>query len=212
MKKFVLGLIVGCVISFSIGSFASGVWSKIDVLENDIKIFANGEEVITPSFIYNDTTYVPLRAVSEKANCLVDYDAENKEAHVYNKFNTSDNGNSILYTDSLEEIKAKNYSVFELTKKAENGTFKYINSISFLKGTEFAPKGIARQTELGTEFYDLAFTNDVNGKNPVYYHLFVVFPQDNTYKETVRRTLSDDHFKYYTLTAEALNGKMTYYK
>ncbi len=127
LKKFILGLIVGCVISFSIGSFASGVWNKIDVLENDIKIFANGEEITTPSFVYNDTTYVPLRAVLEKIDCEVTYDEELKEIHAYNKFVITSNKSLITYGKTINGMADGNFDVYELSAHSINGEYFFIN-------------------------------------------------------------------------------------
>lgn len=85
MKKFISGLIIGAVVSTTITAVASGVWDKIDVLKNDINIIVNGENITADNFVYNDTTYLPLRAVSEALNQPVDYDETTNTAYIGTK-------------------------------------------------------------------------------------------------------------------------------
>ncbi|TFB13665.1 copper amine oxidase N-terminal domain-containing protein [Filobacillus milosensis] len=53
------------------------IMKKIEVAINNVKIFANGHEVSEDNFVYNGTTYVPLRAVSESLGMVVYYDGAN---------------------------------------------------------------------------------------------------------------------------------------
>lgn len=85
MKKFFSGIIVGAVVASSITALAGGVWDKIDVLKNDIKVVVNGKDVTADNFLYNDTTYLPLRAVSEALNQHVDYDETTNTAYIGSK-------------------------------------------------------------------------------------------------------------------------------
>ncbi len=45
--------------------FANSILQKIDVLVNNIVLYVNNEQVGVDNFLYNGTTYVPLRAVAE---------------------------------------------------------------------------------------------------------------------------------------------------
>lgn len=75
MKKELKGFIVGCIMTAIVGSGAAIASNQktIDVYENNVTIYANGTEVNSPNFTYNDTTYVPLRAVLELMDCNISY-------------------------------------------------------------------------------------------------------------------------------------------
>ena len=64
MKSFICGMLVMGVIS-CVGAYATDVWQNINVLPNTIKVVVDGKEVQEDNFLYNDTTYLPIRAVSE---------------------------------------------------------------------------------------------------------------------------------------------------
>ena len=83
LKGFICGVIlttlVGCGVS------AAGIWDNISVLRNDIKVVVNGNEVTADNFLYQDTTYLPLRAVSEALNQTVIYDDITNTAYIGEK-------------------------------------------------------------------------------------------------------------------------------
>ena len=82
MKKFFSGLIVGAIITTTISALAGGVWDKIDVLKNDINIMVNGKQIFSDNFLYNDTTYLPLRTIAEELGQKVTYDETTNTAHI----------------------------------------------------------------------------------------------------------------------------------
>ena len=82
MKKFICGLLIGSICTLSIGSLANGVWDNISVLKNDINVVVNGETVTADNFLYNDITYLPLRAVSEALGETVEYDETDNTAYI----------------------------------------------------------------------------------------------------------------------------------
>ena len=82
MKKFVAGFLSGALMFGIIGAGASGIWDNIEVLRNDIKVVVNGNEITSDNFLYNDTTYLPLRAVSEALNQSVSYDEVTNTAYI----------------------------------------------------------------------------------------------------------------------------------
>ena len=61
-------------------AMANGIWEKIDVVRNDVQVVVNGVGVTADNFLYNDTTYLPLRAVGEALDLNVQYDEETKTA------------------------------------------------------------------------------------------------------------------------------------
>jgi len=68
LKVFVIGLLVGLLIGTSaLGVLASTGNKNIVATFRNIKILINGKQLATADepFIYNNRTYVPLRAVSD---------------------------------------------------------------------------------------------------------------------------------------------------
>lgn len=89
MKKFVCGIVVGALVATAIGATSAGVWENIDVLRNDIRVVVNGEEITADNFLYKDTTYLPLRAVSSALGENVEYDEETNTAFIGEKVETA---------------------------------------------------------------------------------------------------------------------------
>ncbi len=82
MKKFVCGLVLGAAIATAVGVGASGVWENIPVLRNDIRVVVDGAEITADNFLYEDTTYIPLRAVSSALGENVEYDEAENTAYI----------------------------------------------------------------------------------------------------------------------------------
>lgn len=84
MKKEFKGFICGVVATIVVAGTASGVgvWDSIDVLKNDIRVVVDGNVVTADNFLYNDTTYLPLRAVSNALGENVEYDEIDNTAYI----------------------------------------------------------------------------------------------------------------------------------
>lgn len=93
MKKQVLSFVAGCAVTVLFGTLIGSAlafsgWMTIDV--SSINILVNGEvfqptNVLgdeVPVFVYNGTTYAPLRALAETYGLTVGYDAEQNLATV----------------------------------------------------------------------------------------------------------------------------------
>ncbi len=84
MKKELKGFICGVVLTalLGYGVSAAGVWDNISVLRNDINVVVNGESVTADNFLYQDTTYLPLRAVSTALGEDVEFDEQTNTAYI----------------------------------------------------------------------------------------------------------------------------------
>ena len=82
MKKFVAGFLSGALMFGIIGAGASGIWDNIEVLRNDIKVVVNGNEITSDNFLYNDTTYLPMRAIGDALGEKVEYDEVTNTAYI----------------------------------------------------------------------------------------------------------------------------------
>lgn len=82
-KHFVAGFLSCAVLTCGV-SLAVTQFTSIDVVKDNVTIYANGKKVDSPNFTYNDSTYVPLRAVLEKMDCSISYDEETKSVYAEN--------------------------------------------------------------------------------------------------------------------------------
>lgn len=105
-------------------SYAESVKKTIDVYYDSIKIFVNNS-LINPKdgngnpvepFIYNGTTYLPVRALSEALDKEVTWDESTKSIYI------SDNKRTIWLND-LEYLKLQSDSSLNEWKKLKNKNF-----------------------------------------------------------------------------------------
>ena len=61
----------------------------IDVTLNSVNLVVNGESIQTPNILWNGTTYVPIRAVSESLGCDVSWYDSTRTADISNYNKTS---------------------------------------------------------------------------------------------------------------------------
>lgn len=101
MKKFICGVLVGSLCALSVSSIAAGIWDNISVLRNDIKVVVNGSEVTADNFVYEDTTYLPLRAVSTALGENVEYDETTNTAYIGERNDTIAMKNKYTPKDNL---------------------------------------------------------------------------------------------------------------
>lgn len=103
IKSFICGMLVMGVIS-SAAAIAADNWQNINVLPNTIKVVVDGKEVQADNFLYNDTTYLPIRAVSEALKMDVQYDNATSTATISEK-KEDDNVGTVTskYTPQVDE-------------------------------------------------------------------------------------------------------------
>ncbi|HIW57119.1 MAG TPA: copper amine oxidase N-terminal domain-containing protein [Firmicutes bacterium] len=85
MKKEIKGFVCGVVATTLVAggfAFAAGQWKTIDVLENDITVVVDGETLNESNFLYNDRTYLQIRAVAEALDKTVRYDEATNTAYI----------------------------------------------------------------------------------------------------------------------------------
>lgn len=85
-KAFVSGVVVTAV-ALQCGTFAYGKWmeEKISVIYQNIRVTVDDKELTTSNepFIYNGTTYLPVRDVAEAVGKKVSWDNEKKIVRLY---------------------------------------------------------------------------------------------------------------------------------
>lgn len=177
MKKRLQGLIAGVLIGGMLTSgmvFAKNIQETIDAVYMNVKLVIDGEEIIPKDvngnivepFIYNGTTYLPVRAIGEAFNKDVHWDGETatvyvgdivkpaKEIYLFDKpylecgnsseFKAEKRG-TVWYNENV-----KNYVGFDLNDGEEisNDKYRFSNYVTYalnglatkVKGTFKAPK------------------------------------------------------------------------
>ena len=177
MKKRVQGLIAGVLIGAmltSVGVFAKNIRQTIDAVYMNVKLVIDGEEItpkdvdgnIVEPFIYNGTTYLPVRAIGEAFDKDVHWDGETatvyvgdivkpeKEVYLYDK-PYIECGNSSEFKagkrgSAWYDKDVKNYVGFDLndSEKLSKDKYRFSNYVTYalnglatkVKGTFKAPK------------------------------------------------------------------------
>lgn len=133
MKKKLLALSMVATIFVTGMAFGAGGFTNIRVQMNSLKVYVNGKQVTSPNIVYNGTTYVPLRAVSEGLGQAVDFNASTKTVNI-GEFKAEENPN--VLDPKASQLKTP-VSVAEL---------EY--SITF------------REDSIGTVYADVTYTNN----------------------------------------------------
>lgn len=154
-KGFILGFVTAIfsvfILTFSTSAFAASVKQSIQVLYNNIQLVVNGEKVqlgkdskgkrIEP-FIYNGTTYLPIRAVGEALGERVYWDGKTKTVYIgkRNDFEADKLLSDLDYFSSGQQYiwgsgDWENYSRNQITKwpdgKKDNEGNVYNNGLHF---------------------------------------------------------------------------------
>lgn len=82
MKKFISGFILGSILFTSIPAIAQGISKTIKVVENGVILKVNGQKINQVNYLINNTTYVPLRVISESLGQKVNWDSNTKTVDI----------------------------------------------------------------------------------------------------------------------------------
>lgn len=81
LRAYVAGLLTGVAI-LCVPIYADSIWETITVIMNGVEVKVDGQSVDAPNFVYNDTTYVPLRKVAEMLGQNVTWVEEENTAYI----------------------------------------------------------------------------------------------------------------------------------
>ncbi len=88
MKKRIKGFIAGficCAMLMATVGFADDIYESIQVIRGKMNINIKGQNVNIDNFLYNNTTYVPLRELAEKLDMAVTYDSSTASVGIMDK-------------------------------------------------------------------------------------------------------------------------------
>lgn len=122
MKKFVAGIIIGSVLSFTISAHADELASLVGKeIQGEFPVTLNGEQLSNQAAVVDGTSYLPVRAIGEALNLEVSFNAEagialtNKEevvTPVVNEEQTTYTESKIDYEIKQLEINIQSYTGF----------------------------------------------------------------------------------------------------
>jgi hypothetical protein len=130
-KGFILGMVFTLMLVSTVNVFGASVGKAIDVVYNNIKIVVDGKPVsfgkdsagnnIEP-FIYNGTTYLPVRAVGEAIGKKVDWDGATQTVYLGEK-----PGEVSYLTETIEPYDKWNSKAYRLNdpEKLSMGGVEY---------------------------------------------------------------------------------------
>lgn len=137
LKGIAIGLLMGVLLTGGI-SYAATRSETIDVFYDNIKIFIDGEELdprdgdgekVEP-FIYNGTTYLPVRAVGQAVGKSVDWDGVEKVVYLGAKPGDTENWLDVCgpyQYKGCKEYRLTNNAYFTMSgKKYTNGYTMYL--------------------------------------------------------------------------------------
>jgi len=174
-KKFIfivtITITIVILILANILVYADSISQNINVLFNAVTIKVNGVLVKSDVITYNNTTYVPLRTVSETFNKEVTWDNNTKEVGINDKViltSTNTNTNpiqpinnnnitSINNKTDLRDYVLKNYSIINTPK----GDFK-LTVIVFENSARTSPYHYDISLYNSSLFYELQFGTKYN--------------------------------------------------
>lgn len=121
MKKILSTLIALTIIA---SSTICANAETIDVTLNSVNLSVNEKIIQTPNILWNGTTYVPLRAVSDNLGCDVTWDEATRTAYVSNI------GQMCLF-DSLNSLSRYRTSLNGVNSEIIHNLDAYYNSVIF---------------------------------------------------------------------------------
>lgn len=85
LKIFTMGFLTACVLMLSTGVFAQDIYQSISVVFDAIKVVVNGENKQVSNLVYNGSTYIKLRDLSNVFGKEVEWDAGTGTAYIDEK-------------------------------------------------------------------------------------------------------------------------------
>lgn len=105
-KGFTAGVLCGAIVMGAVPTIAKVGKEAIDVVYNNIKVEVNGIKTTMPKgvepFMYNGTTYLPVRAVAEALGEKVEYDKKTSTVYVGSRTEKPNDG-SVRLMDYIEK-------------------------------------------------------------------------------------------------------------
>lgn len=164
MKKAVKTLAgIACVATLAVPFAANAAYEPISADKNTINIVVDGERVFADNFLYNDTTYVPLRRVAEMLGMNVDYNEAENTAYITDGGEVKNDGGK---TEIIEEagqslnVERNTISIYVNGAKVDADNFVYNDR------TYVPLRKISEMLSRGVDWNQLTNTATIGTKAP----------------------------------------------
>lgn len=101
MRKFLIGVLVGCLLMMTTPVLADSILQSIDVVLDNVQVQVNGEKLDVNTILYNGSTYLPMRKVAEAVGKEVNWNQETMTANIIEK---KDGDNMATEITTIEEL------------------------------------------------------------------------------------------------------------
>ncbi len=177
MKKQLMISSIIATIFISTTVFGAGISTQAQVVFNNVDVLVDGKRVDADNIVYNGTTYIPLRKVSEATGLNVDYNSDTRVINL-----TSGAEISVSTKDKRSDSKTSNASFM-------------INSVDvYVKGTKIDADNILYN---GTTYLPLRSVGEALGNTVLY--------EETT--KTVFLASSDEQAQKDIISAKQLGGE-----
>ncbi|QSX05520.1 hypothetical protein JYG23_12690 [Sedimentibacter sp. zth1] len=112
-RNFMIVLVISLVVLSLTPVFGQGISKTIKAMFNSVTIFVEGKQVSTDNFVYDKTTYVPLKSISELTGFDVNWDDETRRIDLTiknNNINNPEDNNKYNFKNTDGVHKILNYS------------------------------------------------------------------------------------------------------
>lgn len=109
LQGYIIGLISSTIIMVMVPSFAKDTVKTIEVVFNKINFTVNGKQMRVDNLLYDGTTYVPVRAMSEMLGYDVGWEESTNTVNIYDKASKIKKDSTLrIMDDKRTLVKIKN--------------------------------------------------------------------------------------------------------
>mgnify|MGYP000956184005 CR=1 FL=1 len=125
MRKFLIGVLVGCLLMMTTPVLADSILQSINVVMDSVEVQVNGEKLDVNTILYNGSTYLPMRKVAEAVGKDVEWNSDTMTANIVSKGDIMEE--VIVYEEDGykhlnigDKLYHENGFVFDIIKQHEN--------------------------------------------------------------------------------------------
>lgn len=190
MKKLLSILITLCLMTSAIPVCAN----SIDVHLNSVSVIAAGQLVNAPNILWNGSTYIPLRAVTEQLGCWVDWNGSTRTATITNDAASVATDLAKLQTQLLS-IKDELWAASQIEREFSD----YFDAVAYnYKGVYAAGDEIMNDYSLSDHYKYFATVG--TGKNK---EMYITYIDDETISQ-VLSYINYDPNKYHFILYQSM--------
>jgi len=202
--------------------YADNLFTKIDVIFNQMDLFVNGQKVETDNILYNGTTYVPLRKVAEMLGKDVAWDEATNSVNITDRafqnvgnIQTMEYEDGSIYTGEVNNGIPNGFGVFYFASGdryagvIDNNEFTGDGVLYWTTGDKYV--GGLRNGDLfgfGTRYFNNGtISTGMWNNNKLDICGVVLFPDDNVYIGELKNDIIEGTGIYSYSTGEKIVGE-----